>query len=134
VIAPQHSTSLESAVGQPRGTGLACRRYLKGRCTVLALSGEIDEGSAAKFREELEAAIDQDRDKVVVDLTDVAFMDCSGIGQLVQALRRTAWTPGSICLTGPTGPVRRVLELTHVGTVCPIFETLENAVAPRTAG
>jgi anti-anti-sigma factor len=132
VIAPEHSTSLESAVGQPRGSGLASRRYLKGRCTVLDLAGEIDEASATKFREELEAAIDQERDKVVVDLTDVAFMDCSGIGELVQALRRTAWAPGSICLTGPTGSVRRVLELTHVGTVCPIFDTLENAVAPRT--
>jgi len=111
------------------GVGLSTRRYIKDGCTVLALTGEIDEASATQLRQELEAAIDQQRDKVVVDLSEVVFMDCSGIGELVQALRRTGWEPGSICLTGPTEPVRRVLELTRVGTVCPIFESLEQAVA-----
>ncbi len=129
MIAPDHSELLDAAGSDPRGAGLSCRRYAKGRCTVLALSGEIDEGSAPHFREQLQAAIDLQRDKVVVDLRKVVFMGCAGIGELVQALRRTGWAPGSICLTGPTGPVRRVLELTRVETVCPIFDSVDTAVA-----
>jgi anti-anti-sigma factor len=119
---------------EPVAASLACHRREQGGCTVLALSGEIDEGTAATLREELETAIDEERDKVVVDLGEVRFMDCSGIGEIVQAMRRTGWVPGSICLTGANESVRRVLDLTHVGSVCPIFESVDAAVRARRGG
>jgi anti-anti-sigma factor len=134
VSAPDHDRLLEATVHGPVATGLACRRHEQGGCTVLLLSGEIDGGTAATLREGLESAIDEDRDKVVVDLSGVVFLDCSGIGELVQAMRRTGWTPGSICLARPTEPVRRVLDLTHVGTVCPVYDSVDAAVQARRGG
>lgn len=125
---------LLEATDEPAAPGFACRRREQGGCTVLSLSGEIDEGSAATLRHELETAIDEHRDKVVLDLGGVVFLDCSGIGEIVQAMRRTQWTPGSICLCGATDSVRRVLDLTHVGTVCPIYDSVEAAVRARRAG
>lgn len=133
VSAPEHRL-LEATGREPAAPGLACRRREQGGCTVLVLSGEIDEGSAATLRHELETAIDEHRDKVVLDLGGVVFLDCSGIGEIVQAMRRTHWAPGSICLCGATESVRRVLDLTHVGTVCPIYESVEAAVRARRAG
>jgi anti-sigma B factor antagonist len=134
VSAPDQDRLLEATVREPAAVGLVCRRHEQGGCTVLVLTGEIDEGTAATLREELETAIDEERDKVVVDLGDVVFMDCSGIGELVQAMRRTGWAPGSICLTGATEPVRRVLDLTRVGTVCPIYESVDAAIQARRGG
>jgi anti-anti-sigma factor len=127
------SGSSSPATG-PGPTGLVCRRREQDGCTVVALSGEIDEGTAARLRQELERAIDEERAKVVLDFGEVAFLDCSGIGEIVQAMRRTGWTPGSICLTGANESVRRVLELTHVGTVCPIYDSVEAAVRARRGG
>lgn len=126
-MAPHTGQLAGPAVAEALG-GLGCRRYAKGPCTVLALSGEIDQSSAVRFRVELEAAIDQRRARVVVDLTRVVFMDAAAVGELVHALGRTGWTKGSICLTGPSRLVRRVLELTQVGSVCPIYDTLDQAV------
>jgi anti-sigma B factor antagonist len=115
--------------GSVDGPGdLAVHRYRCAECTVLEVAGEIDGASAPLFRDELTAAIAQPGERVVVDLTGVAFMDCSGVGELVQAVARTGWTTGSVCLTHPTRLVRRVLDLTRVATVCPIYESVEAAV------
>lgn len=107
---------------------LEVHRYRCAECTVLEVAGEIDGASAPQFRDELVAAIAQPGARVVVDLEHVVFMDCSGVGELVQAVARTGWTTGSVCLTRPTRFVRRVLDLTHVATVCPIYESVEAAV------
>jgi anti-sigma B factor antagonist len=107
---------------------LEVHRYRCAECTVLEVAGEIDGASAPLFRDELAAAIAQPGERVVVDLRHVAFMDCSGVGELVQAVARTGWTTGSVCLTRPTRFVRRVLDLTRVATVCPIYESVEAAV------
>jgi anti-sigma B factor antagonist len=108
---------------------LEVHRYRSAECTVLEVAGEIDGASAPRFRDELAAAIAQPGARVVVDLEHVVFMDCSGVGELVQAVARTGWTTGSVCLTSPTRFVRRVLDLTHVATVCPIYESVEAAVS-----
>lgn len=115
--------------GPVHGPGdLEVHRYRCATCTVLEVAGEIDGASAPRFRDELAAAIAQPGKRVVVDLKGVAFMDCSGVGELVQAVARTGWTTGSVCLTQPTRFVRRVLDLTRVATVCPIYESVEAAV------
>jgi anti-anti-sigma factor len=109
--------------------GLAGRRYTTGGCTVLVLSGEIDEASAPELRFALAVAIEnRGSTRVVVDLAGVTFMDCAGVGELVRALRRTGWAHGSISLAGPSAFVRRVLELTQAGTVLPVYATVDDAV------
>lgn len=116
-------------VAQP-APGLTGRRYPRRDCVVLELSGEVDAASVLELRYELAAAVDAPGARVVVDLTDVTFMDCAGVGELVRALRRTGWARGSIRLANPTSSVRRVLDLTHVGSVLPVHDTVEDALAP----
>jgi anti-sigma B factor antagonist len=109
--------------------GLTGRRYTARGCTVLVLSGEVDVASALELRLELAAAVDASGTRVVVDLTSVGFMDCAGVGELVRALRRTGWARGSICLANPTRSVRRILELTSAGSVLPVYDSVDDAVA-----
>lgn len=126
------------SVPQPRGdvpltartpTGLAGHRYAYDGCAVLALSGEIDVSCLAALRQLLLDAVDRGHGKVVVDLTDVTFMDLAAVGELVQALRRAGWQSGSIRLLHPTPFVRRVLDLTNAGSLFPIHDTLDAALA-----
>lgn len=120
-----------SATLAPTGA-MAARRYVRADCTVLALSGEIDASCAPAFRRHLTAAVAEGRVPVVVDLTEVTFIDLVAVGQLVQALARTGWVPGSIRLVSPSPFVRRVLELTRVDSVLPLHDTLAEAlVVPR---
>jgi anti-sigma B factor antagonist len=62
---------------------------------------------------------------VVVDLTPLAFIDSSGIHALVRPRSDTA----RIELVCPAGNVRRVLEVTKLERVLPVYDTLDEALA-----
>src|SRR5688572_25008676 len=93
--------------------------------TVLKLTGDIDVSQSLDVREAVGAAIDSGG-PVVVDLTDVRFIDSSGIGILVTAHRRQ---PNGFGVVGATGAVRRALELTRTDRILRLFDTEADAVA-----
>ena len=82
-----------------------------GRAIVYA-RGEIDIDSGQAFREALCCA-QQDAPDVLVDLSEVAFMDSTGVNALMRAYQRTP-NPGSLRVVSPSAAVRRVLEITGV--------------------
>src|SRR3712207_9166682 len=59
-----------------------------GDVVVVQVAGEIDVYTAASLREKLADLIDADHTDVVVDLTGVTFMDSTGLGVLVGALKK----------------------------------------------
>jgi anti-anti-sigma factor len=80
-------------------------------CRVV-LHGEIDLGSAGHAQDALLAACRAGR-RIEVDMTDVSFLDSSGLQALV-AVRRRADEDGCECVVvAVSEPVRRVLELTQ---------------------
>lgn len=73
--------------------------------------GALDVASVADLRAQLVAAIGAGSGRVLVDLSDVAFMDSSGLNVLVGALRAARAAGGDIHLCGPCSAVRRLIEL-----------------------
>jgi anti-anti-sigma factor len=70
--------------------------------------GEIDMAAADDLRAAISSAFDVDRSRtVVVDLRDVTFIDSTGVKELL----RPVVEGFSLALRRPSGPVRRVLEL-----------------------
>ena len=97
----------------PEGPGSPARLETtirtEGGETVLAVGGEVDIVSVESFREALLAA--QRAPRVVIDLSDVTFIDSSGINALVGAWHGVA--PGStLRLVGLRPNVRKVFEIT----------------------
>lgn len=83
---------------------------------VLHLSGELDLATAVALRARL-AALTCDPgspDRLVVDLSDLAFCDASGLRALFDAHRRLARSGGEVCLRGCSPLVRQVLGLLGV--------------------
>jgi len=106
---------------------LSCRRYAANGSTIVAVAGEIDLHSAATFRNELIAAIADHSPQLVVDLTEVTFLDSSGVGVLVAVLRHAGARGGWVGLVAPTRGVRKVLEITQLDLVIPIHDTVADA-------
>ncbi|MFB7908356.1 STAS domain-containing protein [Kitasatospora sp. NPDC056076] len=73
--------------------------------------GEIDLASAPRLHRELTCALDTHQN-VLLDLSQVTFMDCSGLGALVQARNQADRTGGRLALRGVGHPVARLLRLT----------------------
>ena len=127
MIVPYPDVPASALTLLPPGAMLA-RRYLHAGCTVLALSGEIDASCAPELRRHLTQAIVEGGPPVIVDLTDVTFIDLVAVGQLVQALARTGWASGSIRLVSPSPFVQRVLELTRVASILPVHDSMAGAL------
>ena len=99
---------------------------------VVQVSGEVDLATCPQLRAQLIELVDQGVYHLIVDLEQVSFLDSSGIGVLIGALRRLREHGGSLRLTAPSPPVRRVLELTGVTTILPTSATLDEAAPVET--
>lgn len=85
---------------------------------VIAARGEIDVTTAPILSRSMQAAVEGDAERVVVDLCDVSFMDSSGLYVLLNALRRLTRQGRRLSIScREDGPVHRVLSLADlVGT------------------
>lgn len=95
---------------------------------VVTAVGEVDVSTAPELRQCLR---DQpDGAIVVVDLSDVTFLDSTGLGVLVAALKRVrdGVDGGELHLVVNRPQVTKVLEVTGLSTVFSIFPTLAEAL------
>jgi len=104
-----------------------------GPVPVVALRGEVDFGSAPRLREALvKRAVDGDR-HVVLDLSDVDFLDSTGLGVLVGALKRFRTVGGDLYMVVTTHRIRAVFELTGLTAAFPVYDDRADAVAEAAA-
>lgn len=107
---------------------LRLRSRRSGGATVVEVGGEVELHSASQLRDELLRAGEAEHPCVVVDLSRVTFIDSTGLGVLVGALKRVR-EKGALSLVCPQRQVRRVFEITGLTKVFPMFDTLDDAVA-----
>ena len=91
----------------------------------------LDAEVAASFREQLLGLIERGERQLVLDLPAVDFIDSSGLGALVSALKRLRQLDpaGDIRLANVQPPVRSVLEIIRLHRVFSQFPTVEDALA-----
>jgi anti-sigma B factor antagonist len=83
----------------------------RGKAAVVVVKGEVDMAVAERLDNALWAAV-RESSNVVVDLTDVAFIDSSGIGILVQVRKSVA--DGRLRVVGAGRALRQVFEIAGV--------------------
>jgi anti-sigma B factor antagonist len=81
---------------------------------VIALQGQVDLATAPQLADAVAGATRQGAETVVVDLTDVDFLDSAGVRALVESAQAAAATGVTVSVTGASGWVARVLEITGV--------------------
>jgi anti-sigma B factor antagonist len=96
-----------------------------GHRVVLAAAGEIDIASAPDLRAALAAAVESGAAEVWLDLSDVEFMDSTGITAIIDA--RTELAGRRFALICPEGPVRRVLEIAGVERAIAVHQSRADA-------
>src|SRR5947209_12904433 len=87
----------------------------------VALSGEIDYTNAAPVNEVIRAAVGQAGPRVLrVDLSAVTFLDSSGIGVLVNALKAAQAGGAEFRVRGPSRNILEQLRITGLADLFPI--------------
>lgn len=100
----------------------------EGAVAILAPDGRITIGEASEvWKRALASAIDGGATHVIVDGSRIAYMDSSGIGEMIAALRRLIESGGKMGIAAPTPKLREILEITGLNTIFVVGES-EGAV------
>lgn len=86
------------------------------------VGGEIDAYTAPQLKEELLPLTEEEGSKIVVDLKGVDYIDSTGLGVFVGALKSAKAHSGSIELTGLNSRVKRLFSITGLDEVMSIDE------------
>jgi stage II sporulation protein AA (anti-sigma F factor antagonist) len=97
---------------------------------VAHLGGEVDMTNSSYVRDELVRSIPNDALGLVLDLGSCRYLDSAAIEVVFDIARRLGRRRQVLMVVLPPGsPLRRVLELTDVGAVAPLHDSLDEAVA-----
>ena len=102
----------------------------------VAVRGEVELATAPALTAALEEGIRRSSGAFVVDLVAVDFLDSSGIACLVRARALLGRDDRALALVCPPGSVRRVLELTGIDELVPVYgsrDELTRALTTRRA-
>lgn len=95
--------------------------------TVLEVGGEVDVYTAPRLRERLVELVDAGARNVVVDLAGVEFLDSTGLGVLVGAMKRLRVANGTFGLVCSKEPLLKIFRITALDQVFPIYRSIEAA-------
>ncbi len=101
----------------------------KGEVSILVLGGQLTMGADSQFREAIDTLLAAGRGKILVDFSDVTYVDSSGIGELVSSHRIVERFGGALKILNPGKQVHDSLALTRLLPIFEVFEDKEVAVA-----
>ena len=96
---------------------------------VLSVSGEVDVATAPRLREQLITLVNDGKVQIVVDLENVEFLDSTGLGVLVGALKRVRTSDGELALVCTEPRILKVFEITGLTKVFPMRRSIDEAVS-----
>jgi len=101
----------------------------KDRADVLPLKGEIDLHVSPSVTASLNAMIEKKPQYLVVDLSDVTYIDSAGLAALIEAMQKVEGYGGKFLLAGLRETVRSIFEISRLDQVFQIFPDVDAALA-----
>ena len=83
----------------------------------LQINGEIDMATGPELRQRIVQYVQDGHINIVLDLTNVDFVDSTGLGVLIGGLKRTRSHGGDLRCIGLTEPLKEMFKLTGLDTV-----------------
>ncbi len=105
------------------------RIKLWGEATLVELEGEIDLHCAPDLKSALLELGSTPSARVAIDLSGVSFLDSTGIGALVGALKKTRESGGQMAFFGARDRTKRVFQIAGLLNALPFYTTRDGALA-----
>lgn len=93
---------------------------------VCSLKGEVDAYTVGDFREALSGIVVERW--LVIDLSEVPFMDSAGLGALIGGIRRVREADGEVAVVSSKEGLNRLLHTTGFDRIVPVCEDLDQAL------
>ena len=101
----------------------------EGGARFIRVGGYLDFDVAPQFKKCVVRRIEEGDRLVVIDLSDVGFIDSTAIGVLVGALKRLKEVGGSLGVVCANDNVRNIFEMVGLENVIPLYHSRDDAVA-----
>ena len=95
---------------------------------IIDVQGEMDLYNSYKLKELLLKMIEKKIEKFIINMSDVEYIDSSGIGALIYITSTIKKMNLHLSIANVHGSVKKVIELTKLTGFFPIFSNLEEAV------
>ena len=99
----------------------------EGRAIVLELGGEIDMKCSARVKDKFKEIYRNKPPVIVVDMTEVKFMDSSGLATLVGVLKWCRLNDSELRLAGLTKTVRNIFDICRLESIFQIYDSRAEA-------
>jgi anti-sigma B factor antagonist len=99
-----------------------------GGATIVSPVGRLDMVAASQLRALVSETVEGGSTRLVIDLGGTQFLDSSGLGALIAALKTTRQAGGDLRIARPPEQVLMVLELTQMNTVLRPYPTVQAAL------
>ncbi len=96
--------------------------------TVVAPTGRLDVAGAPALKDAISEVVKSGPPRIVIDMEGVSFVDSTGLGSVISALKQIRGSQGELRLAAPNQQARVVLELTTLDRVFPYYATVEEAL------
>lgn len=96
---------------------------------IIRLSGELDHHSAEEVRTKVDDRIEKNSSgKVIMDFSNVTFMDSSGIGVVIGRYKKVSMKKGALCIVNAKESVKRVFELSGLFKIINLYSNIDEAL------
>ncbi|ERI90740.1 anti-sigma F factor antagonist [Clostridiales bacterium oral taxon 876 str. F0540] len=96
---------------------------------VVYMMGELDHHSAEEVRSKIDDRLDRENiNKLIMDFTNVTFMDSSGIGVVIGRFKKISLKKGDVCITNVNNSVKRVFDLSGMFKIIKLYDNVEQAL------
>lgn len=100
-----------------------------GKVLIAQISGELDHHAAANIRESIDKAARAHRmHDLILDFSQLEFMDSSGIGMIVGRYKLFQSLGGKVVLIGVSSNMLRLIRLAGLHKILPIADSLKEAL------
>jgi anti-anti-sigma factor len=107
--------------------------YDHGDAPGLTIRGEIDIATSPRLKLALDTAIRESTGAFVLDLCELEFLDSSGLSLVLRTRAELARNARPLAIVCPPGPVRRVMEVTHVDDLLLLYDSHADVAAALAA-
>ena len=99
------------------------------------MKGRVEGGPfAAEFKETLQNLIKEDKKNIIVDMSDINFINSNGIGILVAGYMTVKNGGGELKLVNTSNKVSGVLSITKLNQVFNSYDSMEDALKSAGSG
>lgn len=95
---------------------------------IVEVCGEVDLSTASEFKSAIHKIVEDGHKHIIIDMSQISYMDSSGFGVLLGACKRVHPQNGTIRLVGCNPIISRMLNITRLDILFQIYGTLEEAL------